>query len=75
MELDASLECLRRAEFLYETSLYPDVVHAFKHPLTQQVAYDSQLRDRRMRTHAAVAAALEDVYPDRIDFLQARYHY
>jgi predicted ATPase len=38
--------------------LYPDVEYALKHRLTQEVAYASQLSERRARTHAAVARAL-----------------
>ena len=41
--------------------------YAFKHPLTQEVAYGSQLSDRRARAHHAVAAAIERTYPDRLD--------
>ena len=40
---------------------------AFKHPLTREVAYGSQLSDRRARTHHAVAAAIERAYPDGLD--------
>ena len=32
--------------------------YVFKHPLTQEVAYGSQLLQRRARAHAAVAAAI-----------------
>ena len=48
------------AEFLYEAALYPQLEYSFKHPLTQEVAQRSQLRERRMRVHAAVAQALEE---------------
>ena len=41
--------------------------YVFKHPLTQEVAYGSQLSERRARTHLAVAAALERTYPDGLD--------
>jgi class 3 adenylate cyclase len=58
-EVESSLRALVRAEFAYEQSLYPVLEYAFKHPLTQEVALGSQLRDRRRRTHAAVAKALE----------------
>jgi len=54
----ASLRALVAAEFIYEQSLYPVVEYAFAHPLTQEVAYLSQLSERRRRTHAAVAAAM-----------------
>jgi adenylate cyclase len=66
-DLSAALSSLRDAEFLYEESLYPEVEYAFKHPLTQEVAYGSQLRERRMQTHAAVARAIERLDPDRLD--------
>jgi class 3 adenylate cyclase/tetratricopeptide (TPR) repeat protein len=66
-ELSGALQGLKSGEFLYEQSLYPVTQYAFKHPLTQEVALASQLRERRARTHAAVARALEDVIPDRLD--------
>ena len=59
-ELSAALSALVAAEFLYEAALYPELQYSFKHPLTQEVAHGSQLRERRMRVHAAVARALEE---------------
>jgi tetratricopeptide (TPR) repeat protein len=58
--LGAALSALAAAEFLYEASLYPQPEYSFKHPLTQEVAHRSQLRERRGRVHAAVAQALEE---------------
>jgi tetratricopeptide (TPR) repeat protein len=46
-ELESALRALIAAEFVYEQELYPDAVYAFKHPLTQEVAYRSQLGERR----------------------------
>ena len=66
-DLAESLAALRRAEFVYEASLYPVAEYAFKHPLTQEVALGSQLRERRARTHAAVARALEEAHADKLD--------
>jgi len=45
--------------------------YAFKHDLTQEVAYHSELRDRRARIHRAVARALEQQHPDERDDLAA----
>jgi len=59
--LSASLSALAAAEFLYEASLYPQLEYSFKHPLTQEVAQRSQLRERRIHVHAAVAKALEEM--------------
>jgi len=36
---------LKAGEFIYEQAIYPVAEYAFKHPLTQQVALDSQLRE------------------------------
>jgi adenylate cyclase len=66
-DLSAALSSLRDAEFLYEESLYPEVEYAFRHPLTQEVAYGSQLRERRAGIHAAVARAIEEIEPERLD--------
>jgi len=60
LELGEALGVLKAAEFVYEESLYPVAEYSFKHPLTQEVALGSQLRDRRRRTHAAVARAIEE---------------
>jgi len=66
-DLGEALHRLVGAEFLYEEALYPETVYAFTHPLTQQVAYGSQLADRRRRTHADVARALEELHRNRLD--------
>ncbi len=70
-ELAESLGMLRDAELVYEKTFYPDAEYAFKHPLTEEVAYHSQLGERRARVHAAVAGAIEELYPDRLDELAA----
>jgi len=67
LELSDALGVLRAAEFVYEESLYPVAEYSFKHPLTQEVALKSQLRDRRRRTHAGVARALMDANPEKLD--------
>ncbi len=40
---------------------------SFKHPLTREVAYRSQVTERRQRIHAAVAGAIERLHPDGLD--------
>jgi class 3 adenylate cyclase/tetratricopeptide (TPR) repeat protein len=66
-ELGVALRALTGAEFLYEEALYPEAVYAFKHPLTQEAAYRSQLGERRARVHTAVARATADLYRDKLD--------
>jgi class 3 adenylate cyclase/tetratricopeptide (TPR) repeat protein len=58
-ELKAALAALRHAEFVHEQAIYPVSEYAFKHPLTQEVALGSQLKERRRAVHAAVARAIE----------------
>jgi adenylate cyclase len=70
--LRAGLGRLQDAGLLREVALFPSIVYAFNHPVTQEVAYDSQLRERRFPVHAAVAKALEEIYPDRLDEQAAR---
>jgi class 3 adenylate cyclase/tetratricopeptide (TPR) repeat protein len=57
--------------FLYELELYPERVLAFRHPLTREVAYGTQLADQRAATHAAVARATIELNPERGDELAA----
>ncbi len=66
-ELAGALAVLVQGEFLFEAALYPRAEYAFKHPLTHQVAYESQLAQGRARIHAAVAHAIEEVDADRLD--------
>jgi tetratricopeptide (TPR) repeat protein len=58
--------------FLYEAELYPERVLAFRHPLTREVAYGTQLAEQRAATHAAAARALIALEPpERYDELSA----
>ncbi|MBW2282023.1 MAG: AAA family ATPase [Deltaproteobacteria bacterium] len=66
-EVAQALRSLVQREFLFEQALYPDLELAFKHPLTQEVAFTSQLRERRQRVHGEVAKALEELHADEID--------
>src|SRR5262249_47252967 len=57
---------LQAAEFLYETSLFPERVYTFKHALTHEVAYGSLLQERRRGLHARIVEALEGLAEDRL---------
>src|SRR5439155_5008604 len=59
-ELAASLERLSTAELLGPAESPGE--HAFRHPLAQEVAYRTQLLDRRRGTHAAIARALLTIH-------------
>ena len=64
--LRQGLSHLQAAEFLYETSLFPDLEYTFKHALTHEVAYGSLLQDRRRTLHAEIVAAIETIHAERL---------
>ena len=65
--LNDSLRALVAGEFLFERAPGREATYAFRHPLTQEVAYRSQLRERRRPLHAAAAAAIIDHHADQLD--------
>jgi predicted ATPase/class 3 adenylate cyclase len=60
-----ALANLEGAGFLYQASLFPDVVYRFKSALTRDVAYASLLRNQRRLLHAKIVEAIERLYHDR----------
>jgi class 3 adenylate cyclase/tetratricopeptide (TPR) repeat protein len=71
-ELAGAVAELIEAGFLYEGEIYPQRVLAFRHPLTREVAYGTQLGSQREATHAAAAKAMIELEPrDRHDELAA----
>jgi class 3 adenylate cyclase/tetratricopeptide (TPR) repeat protein len=57
---------LQAAEFLYETSLFPDLEYTFRHALTHDVAYGGLLQDRRRALHARIVTATEALHAERL---------
>jgi class 3 adenylate cyclase/tetratricopeptide (TPR) repeat protein len=65
-DLHRGLAHLQAAEFLYEVSLFPELVYTFKHALTHEVAYSGLLLERRRALHARIVEALEVLAGDRV---------
>jgi class 3 adenylate cyclase/tetratricopeptide (TPR) repeat protein len=65
-DLGTGIARLQSAEFLYESSLFPEIEYTFKHVLTQEVAYDSLLIDRRRALHARILETIEGFSADRL---------
>jgi class 3 adenylate cyclase/tetratricopeptide (TPR) repeat protein len=63
---DDFLRELTALELIFERRLYPELAYMFKHALTQDVAYDSLLVQRRRELHALVGRAIEELYADRL---------
>jgi len=64
--LRRGLTHLQASEFLYETSVIPDLEYTFKHALTHEVTYASVLHDRQRALHARIVEAFEALYTDRL---------
>jgi class 3 adenylate cyclase/tetratricopeptide (TPR) repeat protein len=76
-ELNRMLGDLQLAEFIYEQPAAGDIEYTFKHALTQEVAYQSVLVERRKVLHEKIGAAIEALASIQIDdhLSQLAYHY
>ena len=77
IQLERMLADLQAGEFIYEQPANGDIAYIFKHTLTQEVAYNSLLVERRKLLHELVATAIEKLFAGSIDshFVELAYHY
>ena len=61
------LSRLQTAEFIYEQPAFPEVEYTFKHALTQDVAYNSLLSERRQEVHARTAQAIASLFREQLN--------
>src|SRR5882672_7137454 len=66
-EVQRLLAHLRAAEFIYEQPAFPEPEYTFKHALTQEVAYNALLLERRRGLHERTGQAIEALFPDRLE--------
>jgi predicted ATPase len=76
-QLEPMLADLRAAEFIYEQPAATGVEYVFKHALTQEVAYNSLLIERRKQLHERAGQALELIFAGKLNdhLSQLAYHY
>ncbi len=76
-ELEQTLSRLQVGEFIYEQPAAGDVEYIFKHALTQEVAYNSILVERRKWIHERTAQAIEEMYHSQLEdhYSGLAYHY
>ena len=76
-ELNRLLNDLQLGEFIYEQPAIGDTEYVFKHALTQEVAYNSVLIERRRHLHERIGAALETLYASSLDdhLAELAHHY
>jgi len=75
--LEGVLAELKALELIYEKAYFPELAYMFKHALTHEVALSTLLSERRKALHRVVAAAVEELYADRIaeHYEVLAYHY
>jgi hypothetical protein len=68
---------LQLGEFIYEQQAVGDIEYSFKHALTEEVAYNSLLGERRRALHDRAASGIEDLYAPQLDdhYSELAYHY
>ena len=68
---------LQAGEFIYEQPALGETEYTFKHALTQEVAYNSVLMERRRLLHERTGEAIEALFKDRIDdhLAELAHHY
>jgi predicted ATPase len=66
-ELDSGLAVLQGGEFICEQPGSSDVEYVFKHALTQEVAYNSLLIERRKLLHEQTGQAIESMFVGNLD--------
>ena len=75
-DLSRMLTALQHKEFLYEQPA-PEVQYIFKHALTQEVAYNSVLIERRKVLHEQTGQTIEGLFSDRLEehYGELAHHY
>jgi predicted ATPase len=76
-QLEPMLKGLQAGEFIYEQLALGETGYTFKHVLTQEVAYNSVLIERRRLLHERTGEAIEALFKERIDdhLAELAHHY
>jgi class 3 adenylate cyclase/tetratricopeptide (TPR) repeat protein len=76
-DLEQMLAELQLAEFINEQPTAGELEYTFKHALTQEVAYNSLLAERRRAIHEKTANGLEALFSERLDdhYTELAYHF
>jgi predicted ATPase/class 3 adenylate cyclase len=75
--LQRLLAHLQAEEFIYEHLAFPEPDYTFKHALTQEVAYNTVLLERRRVVHERAAQAIEGLFAERLPehYNELAHHY
>ncbi|CAB5131627.1 Adenylate cyclase (EC / Guanylate cyclase (EC [Olavius algarvensis associated proteobacterium Delta 3] len=75
--LSNSLENLKLLELIQQTQVVPEAEYMFKHAITQEVTYETLLKQKRKELHAIVGRAIEELYAERLEeyYEMLAYHF
>ena len=75
--LSESLETLKNLELIQQIRIIPEEEYLFKHVITQEVTYETLLKQKRKELHSLVAQAIEELYADRLEefYEMLAFHY
>jgi class 3 adenylate cyclase/tetratricopeptide (TPR) repeat protein len=65
--LSESLETLKILELIQQIRVIPEPEYMFKHVITQEVTYETLLKQKRKELHGLVGQAIEELYADRLE--------
>ena len=76
-QLTQALETLKFLELIQQTQIVPEAAYMFKHVITQEVTYETLLKQNRKELHASVGRAIEELYMDRLEefYEMLAYHF
>ena len=66
-DLLRSLEVLKGLGLIQQLRVLPEATYKFKHPLTQETAYEALIAHERKKIHGNVGDAMETLYADRLE--------
>ncbi|UCD78684.1 MAG: AAA family ATPase [Desulfobacterales bacterium] len=75
--LSESLDTLKVMELIQQIQIVPEAQYMFKHVITQEVTYETLLKQKRKELHSLVGRAIEKLYADRLEefFEMLAFHY
>ena len=76
-EVPRYLDTLKHLELIHEKRFFPELEYIFKHAVTQDVAYQSLLVQKRKELHGAIGRAMEELYASKLEERASilAYHY
>ena len=66
-DFESQLRSLHELELIYQKEILPELLHLFRHHLTQETTYNSILMQRRKEMHRQVAQAIEKEFQNDLD--------